>query len=473
MPLDTDRTLSRQAASQANHKADTRADSRPMVNAPKPAAKKAGQVLLRLPCKIGKYEVLQKIGHGTCGVVYKGFDPFVRRDVAIKIAHSEHSTDVIESHYETRAFFAEAYAAGRLQHPNIISLYDAGVEGDLNYIVMEYMEGETLLEYCRKNGKRLETETIIDAMFNTAKALDYSHQMGVIHRDIKPSNIMYGNAGEIKLMDFSIAEVTPTLAFTPESVIGSPSYMAPEQILRKEVTSVSDLYSLGAVMYQLLTGERPFPSDDVKQVFRDIVRTPAPLVRDQRPDLPEALSDIINKLLQKDPQDRFQTAKELVTQLTILFDNLRYSDKRLIRRENRHALKSLAFFNDFKDREIDEIIDASHMLTYDQYSTIIEEGDIDNSFYIIARGEAEVRKNDVLIEALNSGDCFGEIGFLVASKRTASVIATTDILVLKVNAILMDRVSHGCQLQYYKAFNETLIRRLALTSARLSSLQNY
>lgn len=445
-----------------------------MTQNPDATVKHSKDTLLKAqsaPKTIGKYEILGELGRGTCGIVYKGFDPFVRREVAVKVGFPEQTNDPERTHQIQRDFFAEAHAAGKLQHPHIVSLYDAGIEGDYNYLVMECINGETLLEYCRRHGKRLSAEKALECMFKCCRALEYSHRMGVIHRDIKPSNIMLSREGETKLMDFSIAEVAQNLQVTPELVMGSPSYMSPEQVLKKEVGPQSDLYSLGAVMYQLLTGERPFASENVQDVFKYIVNTPAPLLSKKRPDLPQALSDIIEKAMSKDPADRFQSGQEMGAQLTRVYDDLRYAERKISQRENRDALMSLSFFNGFPHEDIDEIMAASTMLTFPPGTVVIQEGDIDNSFYIIVRGDVEVRKADRLIVTLHEGDCFGEIGFLMSSKRTASIISITDVLVLKVNAILMETVSKECQLRYYKAFNETLIYRLALTSARLSALQ--
>lgn len=425
-----------------------------------------------MPVKIGKYSIQSELGRGTCGVVYKAFDPFINREVAIKVAVSDPQANIEKTRQLQRTFFTEAHAAGKLQHPHIVAVYDAGVEDDLNYIVMEYVNGKTLLEYCRRDGKRLTTEQVIECVFKCSKALDFSHRMGVIHRDIKPSNIMLSSSGETKIMDFSIAEITQTLTFTPLEVVGSPSYMAPEQVLKEEVGPAADLYSLGAVMYQLLTGERPFMGDDIQKVFRDIVHKPAPLLKQKRPDLPDVLCNLVAKLLGKNPQLRFQSGRDLAAELTVIFDNLRYAEKRIVRKENRSTIKHLNFFNEFTDGEIDEILNASSMIRFDVGDVIIKEGEIDNSFYIIAVGDAEVRKGNKKIVTLHVGDCFGEIGFLMAGKRTASIVAASEVLVLKVSSSLMEQVSKDCQLRYYKAFNETLIYRLAVTSARLSAISS-
>ncbi|PPE73908.1 serine/threonine protein kinase [Solimonas fluminis] len=423
-----------------------------------------------IPEQIGKYEVRGEIGRGACGVVYKGFDPFVQRDVAIKVAL--HDAEFKSDAAHERAFFAEARAAGMLAHPHIVSLHDAGVEGDLSYLVMEYIDGETLQPLCRAKGARAPLDQVIDIVFKCAKALDYAHGKGVLHRDIKPSNIMLTREGIPKLMDFSIAEINSGEAKEAEQqgVQGSPLYMAPEQIRREPLTPATDLYALGAVMYQLLTGLPPFPIPEIPRLFTAIKTQPAPRVRELRPDVPEAVSEVVSRLLLKTPGERFQSGGELAVTLTRLFDQLRQQGLVISRRESRDSLRRLHFFDGFSDEEIDEILNASSMATYQAGETIIAEGDIDDSFYILALGSAEVRKGGKAIYRLEKGDCVGEIGFLSATKRTATVVALNKVLALKINATLMEKVSRDCQLRFYKVFTQTLIYRLSVTSARLSAL---
>ena len=234
-----------------------------------------------LPEKIGKYEIHQLVGKGSCGFVYKGFDPFVRRDVAVKTARgfTEDHSDDEES--IRRAFFTEAHAAGMLSHPHIVSLYDAGIEAGMNYLVMEYVEGDTLMPACQKNGPRLPVDKVVDIIFKCAKALDYSHSKGVLHRDIKPSNLMLTPDGVPKVMDFSVAEVNDPSATVDakRNAVGSPLYMSPEQVQRHKLEPASDLYSLGVVMYQLLTGETPYTGADLLQLFAAIRHAPVPRSR--------------------------------------------------------------------------------------------------------------------------------------------------------------------------------------------------
>ena len=424
-----------------------------------------------LPDKIGKYEIHQLVGKGSCGFVYKGFDPFVRRDVAVKTSRGfteDHSHD---EEAIRRAFFTEAHAAGMLSHPHIVSLYDAGSEAGMNYLVMEYVDGDTLMPACLKNGARLPVEKVVDIIFKCAKALDYSHSKGVLHRDIKPTNIMLTRDGVPKVMDFSVAEVNdPNAAVDAKrNAVGSPLYMSPEQVQRHKLEPASDLYSLGVVMYQLLTGETPYGGLDLPQLFAAIRHAPVPQIEAKRPDLPRELSTLINRLLAKKVEERYQSGRELGNDLLRIFERLKQADVNLSRRENRDSLRSLRFFDSFSDEEIVEILDASHLLSYAPGAEIVREGEIDSTFYLIARGNAEVRKGNIPIDTLMKGDCFGEIGFLTATRRTATVVAVNQVLALRVSSTLLDQVSADCQLRFYKIFTQTLIYRLSLTNAKLSA----
>ncbi len=425
----------------------------------------------QIPDQIGKYLLQKEIGRGTCGVVYTAYDPFVARDVAIKLAITESSMDPGESIQQNREFFAEAHAAGMLHHPHIVSVFDAGVEEGISYIVMEFIDGQTLAELCRVEGG-IPVDQAVDILFQCAKALDYSHRRGVLHRDIKPGNIMYSKDGTAKIMDFSIAEVMQgEVRLRPDAVVGSPAFMSPEQVRKQDMRPSSDLYSLGAVAYYLLCGEPPFVAQDIKSLLEMVKLAPPPDPRLKRPELPEVLVDIVMRLLQKDPEVRYQTGQELAADLSRLHSRLREADRQINRSENRDSLRRLRFFNQFDDEQIDEFLNASSMLSFRPGDTIIREGNIDNAFYIIVVGQVKVSKGGKELMTLSKGDVFGEIAFLSAVKRTATVDAQTEVLALKINAAAMEQVSEGCQLQYYKVFCETLIYRLSVTSAKLSAIQ--
>ncbi|MES2883922.1 MAG: serine/threonine-protein kinase [Pseudomonadota bacterium] len=424
------------------------------------------------PNKIGKYEIAGLLGKGASGLVYKGFDPFVRRDVAVKIAlqlseEPRHLSAGKDS--PVSGFFTEARAAGMLNHPHVVALYDAGMEADLCYIVMEYVDGDTLLPWCRRAGPRMPIEKVLDVMTKCARGLDYSHSKGVLHRDIKPSNIMITSEGVPKIMDFSIAEINERKTEDGMTAVGSPLYMSPEQVTRAPLGPTSDLYALGAVMYQLLTGETPFFSPHLPGLFAAIRNQPAANVSSKRPEISRDVSNIVAKLLNKKPADRYQSGKELASDLAREHERLRQSDAQAGRRENRDSLRGLSFFNAFTETEVDEVLSAAQLKTYAAGKLILEEGEIDNCFFILAMGNAIVKKGDKPIHVLGKGDCFGEIGLLGSAKRTASVVAASQVLTLKINASLLDNLATDSQLRFYKTFTQTLIYRLTVTSARLSA----
>ena len=423
----------------------------------------------RVPDRIGKYLIRAELGRGAGGVVYKSHDPFVSRDVAIKLArHQGDGKTAPEDTEEGKAFFAEARAAGMLQHPNIVSLHDAGVEGDLFYLVMEYVDGTTLLAHCQPDGPRLPVERVLEIVFKCANALDYSHARGILHRDIKPSNIMLTHGGVPKVMDFSIAEINTDTASgwaLSQSLLGSPLYMSPEQVRMEPLTAASDLYSLGAVMYQLLTGSPLYRAPDLRQLFEMIQTRPAPRVELSRPDVPREVCDAVARLLQKRARDRFHAGKDLAGELARLFDALRVQERQQARRDNSHSLRRLRFFDRFSDAEIEEVLNAGTLTNHAAGSVIVQEGEIENSFYIIVVGSAEVRRMGRKLHRLEKGDCYGE-GVRPAQRSTASLIAETQVLALKVSGTRLEQRSEGCQLRFYKTFLEAMIDRLSTAGVK-------
>ena len=435
-----------------------------------PGAAKVGALPADAPGRIGKYEIRGVLGKGASGLVYKGFDPFVQREVAVKIAlHMTEDKHAGNFEAQARNFFIEARAAGMLNHPNIIGLFDAGMEDDLCYIVMEFVDGDTLLPWCRRTGPRLPVEKIVDIGLRCARGLDYSHSKGVLHRDIKPSNIMITLDGTPKIMDFSIAELNEPREGEASMAVGSPLYMSPEQVMRQPIGPTSDLFSLGAVLYQLFTGEPPFFSPHLPGLFAAIRNQPAPNLSLKRGDVSRDLCNILAKLLAKKPADRYQNGMDLATDLLREYERLRASDAQSTRRENRDSLRGLAFFNAFTEGEIDEILSASQLKTFPAGSTMVQEGDVESAFYILAMGQALVRKGGKPLHVLGKGDCFGEISLLSGMRRTASVEAVSTVLALRINATLLENLATDSQLRFYKTFTQTLIYRLTMVNARLSA----
>ena len=255
---------------------------------------------------LGRYQVEKELGKGAMGVVYLGRDPKINRVVAIKTMALSQEFDADELTEVKERFFREAETAGRLNHPNIVTIYDAGEEHDLAYIAMEFLKGKDLTSRTKANAL-LTIKTVMEIIAKSAEALDYAHTQNVVHRDIKPANIMYDEEkGEIKVTDFGIARITDSSKTKTGMVLGTPSYMSPEQLSGKKVDGRSDLFSLGVTMYQLLAGQLPFQADSMATLMFKIANEPHAEVTVIRAELPAGVNQILDKALQKDPDQRYQ-----------------------------------------------------------------------------------------------------------------------------------------------------------------------
>ena len=422
----------------------------------------------QIPSKIGRYQVEREVGRGGMGIVYLARDPFIDRQVAIKTTLISTPQDQSKFEQFKQTFFNEARAAGKLMHPYIVSVYDAMVEEDMCYMVMEYIDGSTLKEHCEEKTS-LPLERQVNIFFQCAKALDYAHQNGIIHRDVKPSNILVSSKGEAKISDFGIAAVEGASdLIDQDSFTGSVYYTSPEQLRNEPLTAQTDLFSLGVVMYELLTGTKPFEADnEITAFFKITNEDPQPL-REHRRDVPESLERIVMKALEKDPAKRYQTGLQLASELSSSFDNLRYLDEEINFEEKFNALKKIYFFKDFISSELTEVLKITQWVKSDATETIITEGQIEDCFYIIIVGEVEVKKRGKALAVLKQGECFGEMAYLGKTKRTATIESLGNTILMKINASIIDQMSMGTQLRFYKVFSSTLIRRLNRTSEILS-----
>ena len=419
---------------------------------------------------LGKYEVGREIGRGSMGIVYLGFDHFAARDVAIKVALPESLMDERGGARYRKLFFNEAKVAGKLRHPNIVAVHDAGVEGDVCYIVMEYIAGgRTLHDHCQPDSL-LPIEDVVRIVFKCARALDYAHRQGVVHRDIKPRNILLTNDGEVKISDFSIALRTQGDATDTQvhGYIGSPLYMSPEQVKDEHITNQTDIFSMGVVMYELLCGRHPFAADNLPAIAHRITeKSPVPLA-DMRSDAPSILGHILDRALRKNPAERYKTGLDLAGDLSLVFDHIKLLEEELPGDEKFKLVRDLRFFQDFSEPEIWEVINAATWLDYAPGSEIIVEGELDTSFYIIISGKVIVRKGETRVDVLHEGDCFGEMGFIARKKRSATIVAKTGVTVMNVRPSLIERASLNCQLRFHKVFLAALVERLSQATERIS-----
>jgi serine/threonine-protein kinase len=267
---------------------------------------------------LGRYQVEKELGKGAMGVVYLGKDPKIGRVVAIKTMALSQEFEGEELTDARERFFREAETAGRLQHQNIVTIFDAGEEHDLAYIAMEFLKGRDLTDYC-KSGSMLPVPVVLSIVARVAQALAYAHKQNVVHRDIKPANIMYERDSDtVKVTDFGIARITDSSKTKTGLVLGTPSFMSPEQLAGKKVDGRSDLYSLGVMLYQLLAGVLPFRGDSMAELMYKIANEPAPDIRKIRPELPLAVHVILGRALTKVPEERYQDGMAFAADLNEL-----------------------------------------------------------------------------------------------------------------------------------------------------------
>jgi len=276
------------------------------------AAKKEATILMEgaeTRPTLGRYEIQKELGHGAMGTVFLGKDPKINRMVAIKTMRFD-EIDPEQLDETKKRFFREAEAAGTLSHPNIVTIYDAGEDYDVAYVAMELLEGKDLSAV--SSGEKLPLKAVLQIIAAVAGGLDYAHSKGIVHRDIKPSNIMLLKGGAVKITDFGIARVIATSKTQTGVILGTPGYMSPEQVLAKKVDGRSDLFSLGVVFFELITGEKPFQGDSIATLMFNIANTPHASLKELLPDIPDCCVYIINKLLAKDAEKRYPRGKEVV-----------------------------------------------------------------------------------------------------------------------------------------------------------------
>jgi serine/threonine protein kinase len=427
-------------------------------------------VKFELEWRIGKYPIVNEIGRGATSRVYLARDPFADRDVAIKVFFFEENHSEQTAKLLRKGFLAEAALAGRLNHPHIVAIYDAVSEPEYSYIVMEYVKGTTLETYAQLD-RLLPLSKLVEVIFKCIRALDYAFQMGVIHRDIKPGNILYSPDADIKVSDFG-ASFQEALAqdTTQLTGIGSPAYMSPEQIRLEEVTHQTDIYSLGVVMYKLLTGRLPFNASNQLSLTYEILNVTPPPPSRLRPELPPLLDDICLKAMQKNAAQRYQTWIEFGKDLSKAFSALRLAGENISDSAKFNELRALAFFKDFDDATLWEALRISTWRAIPANTKIIREGDAGESFYLLVEGEVDVSLHGQSIASVRGGGCFGELLYFSDQivQRTTTITSLTDVTVVEIKTIALKVAGSACQVSFQKAFMRVLIDRLTTANARLA-----
>ena len=424
------------------------------------------------PQRIGKYELMGELGRGATAVVYLAEDTFNNRKVAIKVQVKDESAGPEESRRFEKLFLNEAAMVGKLSHPNIVTVYDAVVEGEQQYIVMEYVGGGSLKKFCSETNL-LPVRQAVLIIFKACRALDYAFQNGVIHRDIKAANILLSDRDEIKISDFGTAQISQATHTQIDGFVGSPAYMAPEQINEEPPSVQTDIYSLGVTMYELLTGRLPFQATNSVSMINKILNEAPTPIRSIRPDLPDDIVHIVESAMAKDPAKRYPAWYAMARDLAETFPQLEKYSFEISSAEKFSALRKLNFFTDFRDSELWEVLRGAMWENHQREQSLLLEGDLGHAFFIIVSGQVKVMKDGKLLNVLKEGDCFGEMAYLSGNKsrRTASITAVSEVQLLKIQDVQLEQLSDACQLRFNRVFLRTLIDRLAWTSEVLAQVK--
>jgi eukaryotic-like serine/threonine-protein kinase len=419
---------------------------------------------------IGKYQIIRELGRGATGRVYLAIDPFGDRQVAIKVVFPEALKKSEDGAFYRKMFLNEAGLAGKLNHPHIVQIYDAVVEEEFSYIVMEYVEGGTLEKFCEPD-KLLEPAEVVEIMFKCARALAFAQSLGLTHRDIKPGNILHSEGTDIKIADFGAA-INEVSDRTVINNVGSPAYMAPELITGGvQATHLTDIYALGVVMYYMLTARLPFSGATTMSVIYQIINTEAQPPSAHRAGLSPETDAVVMKAMARDPASRFATWEEFGQALADLWRKTSKAEEREHSDTERfNVSRGLYFFKDFPENELWEVLRLSKWRKFPANSVLIKEGDIGDSFFIIAGGYVRVTRGKRTLSVLAAGDCFGEMSYLVhrGVPRSATVTTTSDCLVLKIRAEDLRAASPTCRHLFDQRFLNTLVERLEAANEQLA-----
>ena len=419
---------------------------------------------------IGKYPIQREIGSGATSKVYLARDPFAERDVAIKVFLFDRHADPQQERMLHKSFVAEASLAGKLNHPHIVEIFDAVVEPQYSYLVMEYVPGTTLEAHAEVSNL-LPVAKVVEIIFKCIRALEYACRHGVIHRDIKPGNILLSQSGETKVSDFG-ASFQQKLAVETTQItgIGSPAYMSPEQIRMEPLTHQTDIYSLGVTMYRLLTGRLPFPASTQAALTYAILHTQPQRPAILRPELPGLLDAIVMKAMSNAPAERYQSWLDFGKDLSQAFASLRMAGASVSDSEKFDKLRGFPFFEDFNDVVLWELIRIGSWKTFGAGTALIREGEAGDSFFFLADGDTDVTLSGKPLATVKAGRCFGEILYFAdrSQRRTTTITARTEVSVIAIKAEAMRSASDACQSAFNKACMRVLIERLVHSNQKLA-----
>jgi eukaryotic-like serine/threonine-protein kinase len=422
---------------------------------------------LDLSLQVGKYEIQRALGKGATGMVYLAKDTFTGREVALKTIEPEVFRDPEFGAVYRTQFQNEASLAGKLRHPYIVAILDAVVAEDSGHIAMEYVAGGDLSMHVAPD-KLLPVADVLQIAFKCCGALEYAAREGIVHRDIKPANLMIAEGTDVKISDFGAAYLRKSQA-VQSAAMGSPYYMSPEQISGKEVGFHSDMYSLGVVLYELLTGRKPYTADTLEALGQKIRgQDPVPPSK-ARPGLPTALDAIVLRAMAKKPEQRFRSWSDFALALSNAVQEV-LPPGAIPDSEKYVVLKRVEMLAGLSDTEFWELARAGDWARVPAGQTLVSENAPGKSFYFIGRGQAKVTRQGRLLNMINEGECFGEMAYIRGGEvpRNATVESTTELLLAKFRPDAVGKMSLGAQLYLTRALLRNLADRLDLANTRIT-----
>ncbi|MDR1227756.1 MAG: protein kinase [Azoarcus sp.] len=423
------------------------------------------------PAIIGKYRVVREIGRGATATVYEARHPKLSRSIAIKLIRfdGEGRDGSKLNRRLLKLLRAEEAVARRLDHPNIISIYEVVTEPDQAYVVMEYFPGTTLERFCGFE-RRLPVQRVIGIVFKCCMALDYAYRQGIVHRDIKPANILINENDDVRITDFGLALNVDKQVEADSTFImgvGSPAYMSPEQVKNYPLSHKTDLYSLGVVMFHLLTGRLPFRAVSPAQLVYKIINTDPPSVAQLNPDVSEQMNAVIRKAMEKDLYSRYKNGAEFAKDLSAVrykivddedarLDTLRFS---MLRRQ--------AFFTGFEDVELWEVLRIGSWRTAGPRVKLVGEGGTGQRFGVLLEGRVELSLGGRRMMELGPGTVFGEMAWLdrVEHRQTLSVVSLEPLVYLEINPSALALASDEVQKIFCQKVAAAVAYRLGVIAA--------
>jgi serine/threonine protein kinase len=428
----------------------------------------------------GKYEVIRKLGEGATSTVYLTYDPFAEREVAVKLIFPDILRDSERGKMFRHLLINEASLAGKLLHPHIVQIYDAVVGDEESYIVMEYVQGGTLEQFCSAE-TLLPIDRVVEIIFKCTRALEYANRLGITHRDIKPANILLAQevdtvratGGDIKISDFGACIRTGEDQTQTQVVgVGSPAYMSPQQVREQTLNHQTDIYALGVVMYQLLAGRLPFQASSNFGMIYQICNIDPPPPSTFRNEIPAALDAVVARAMQKELPDRYASWAEFSHDLAQAFRNQQLATRQMEvpDSEKFETLRSLHFFDDFSDVEIWEIVRFARWEDVSAGTRLMKDGDPGDYFCFVLDGELGVTKQDHLLGTLGRGEVIGEMAVIDRRHphRVADVVAKTAARVVVVPGTSLRHASDACRMHFYQGFLLVLAERLGRTNTLLA-----